>query len=430
MCTAMRAAVSGRLRWAVNIEEWRPEGEASGQEFQFLLSLIQEDDDRERVMKYRTLQDRKRALLSRLMCRRASAAVLGLDSFAEIEIGRTKGKKPFLKRPRPADAALSNFNFNISHEGDWVVLASEPVCVCGVDVAAPPECRPGARCPDMSKAELTELTREEWEAVRQAGLLEPASVPKALRGYDVFQRHWSAKEAFVKARGDGIAFDMGRASFQFDEQDSQGDGESFLGTATVDGELASRWLFFQDRFSGNHWITVARGPTTDVVDANGAFMSTLAKPTERFTVQAWAAELRAESPGFEIIPVGFLVPGDRMSDYVASGGLAWEQQADVEVEVTAGPHSEPGPSGAGAAEGPQAAQIWKVVGGADKGGIIVREARELASPQAPERLATGALVRELALVGERLQYERLEGDGPLSGWVSLSLKGVPLVTRI
>lgn len=30
-----------------------------------------------------------------------------------------------------------NFNFNVSHEGDYVVLASEPLCICGIDVAAP-----------------------------------------------------------------------------------------------------------------------------------------------------------------------------------------------------------------------------------------------------------------------------------------------------
>jgi hypothetical protein len=38
-------------------------------------------------------------------------------------------------------AAAPNFNFNVSHEGEFVVLASEPVAIVGVDVAAPGQLR-------------------------------------------------------------------------------------------------------------------------------------------------------------------------------------------------------------------------------------------------------------------------------------------------
>ena len=36
-----------------------------------------------------------------------------------------------------ARASAPNFNFNVSHEGDYVVLAAEPVLLVGVDVSAP-----------------------------------------------------------------------------------------------------------------------------------------------------------------------------------------------------------------------------------------------------------------------------------------------------
>jgi hypothetical protein len=36
-----------------------------------------------------------------------------------------------------------NFNYNVSHEGHFVVLASEPHTVCGVDCAAPSQLRRG-----------------------------------------------------------------------------------------------------------------------------------------------------------------------------------------------------------------------------------------------------------------------------------------------
>ncbi|CAE8638575.1 unnamed protein product, partial [Polarella glacialis] len=77
-----------------------------------------------------------------------------------------------------------------------------------------------------------------------------------------------------------------------------------------------------------------------------------------------------------------------------------------------------------------AATTWKVVGGADKGGIVVRAGRALTSAQLPERLATGAVVQELQLEGERLKYSRLSGDGPQMGWVSLRLKDKELLVEV
>merc|ERR1719382_1949756 len=52
---------------------------------------------------------------------------------------------------------------------------------------------------------------------------------------------------------------------------------------------------------------------------------------------------------------------------------------------------------------------WEVVGGSDKGGILVREGLDTKSTQLPERLATGAFVEEVELEGERLHYKKLSG---------------------
>jgi len=75
------------------------------------------------------------------------------------------------------------------------------------------------------------------------------------------------------------------------------------------------------------------------------------------------------------------------------------------------------PAGAGG-------QVWKIVGGADKGGILVRTGPDTSAPQAAERLSTGALVEELELRGgERLNYRLLKGSGPAEGWVLIKLAG-------
>lgn len=70
---------------------------------------------------------------------------------------------------------------------------------------------------------------------------------------------------------------------------------------------------------------------------------------------------------------------------------------------------------------------WEVVGGADKGGILVREGEGLKSPQCADRLSTGAILEEVELKGERLHYKILEGTGPAEGWVSLKISGKELV---
>ena len=78
------------------------------------------------------------------------------------------------------------------------------------------------------------------------------------------------------------------------------------------------------------------------------------------------------------------------------------------------------------------AHVWRVVGGGDKGGIIARVGEDVRTADlAEERLATGALLTELAQLGDRLHFRKLCGSGPAEGWVSLRLQsGKALVERV
>lgn len=75
-------------------------------------------------------------------------------------------------------------------------------------------------------------------------------------------------------------------------------------------------------------------------------------------------------------------------------------------------------------------QYWEVVGGADKGGILVRDGQATGSAQLGTRLSTGAIVEELQLIQERLNYKLFSGDGPEVGWVSIKLPGKDLLLRV
>mmetsp|Transcript_11053 Transcript_11053/g.20068 ORF Transcript_11053/g.20068 Transcript_11053/m.20068 type:complete len:391 (+) Transcript_11053:40-1212(+) len=76
------------------------------------------------------------------------------------------------------------------------------------------------------------------------------------------------------------------------------------------------------------------------------------------------------------------------------------------------------------------AQKWEVVGGADKGGILIREGVDLKSPQCSDRLSTGAIVEQVSLVGDRLQYKLVSGTGPAEGWASVRISGKELLVKV
>lgn len=71
--------------------------------------------------------------------------------------------------------------------------------------------------------------------------------------------------------------------------------------------------------------------------------------------------------------------------------------------------------------------IWVVVGGAGKGGVLVRSGEALDSRPFPSKLVTGSKIEEIEIIGNRFHYRRLRGDGPDFGWINMSLHNRPLI---
>ena len=309
---AAAVAATGMARWAVDSSAWSPAKQDKSAEFQFLLSLIGEAEERKGVTQYLRWEDRVRALMSRLLSRRCSALALGLKQ-GDVTVERTKGRKPFLSmRSRSLSdlsvaAAKPNFNFNVSHEGQYVVLASEPFCVCGVDVAAPDQFRRSGGAPeqDLEKFFSTMkdiLTKREWAYVRDAQTPDA----QALR----FRYFWSCKEAFTKARGDGLAFGLGKA--EFDLTLRPGPKLAFDATVAVDGKRLPDWRFAGEELGNGHIVTVARGPPADIIDAKGEFKATIG------VQRVGADHLDAPKPDFALLTARDLVPSDRIGDYLTA----------------------------------------------------------------------------------------------------------------
>lgn len=291
---------AGSVRYAVRLSSWRLEAEPkSSMEFNFLLKLVSTDAERAGVLRFVRAVDQKRALLSRLLAQHVCTTVLGLAP-AEVVIERTAGRKPFAARST-SPGGLRNFNFNVSHEGDFVVVATEATCLCGVDVCSADQLRlgPGATCDQLRDLMGPLLSGDEWRR------LERVDDDRARLG--LFKTFWSCKEAFVKARGDGLQFDLARADFEpvrFDDR-----GRWRQAALRLDGFLDPDWRFDLEALDDSHICTVALGPAKAALDANGKFKATLIGP------RSDRDDLCRPRPRFRVLAVGDLVPPQMRRDF-------------------------------------------------------------------------------------------------------------------
>ncbi|KAG1661534.1 hypothetical protein FOA52_000044 [Chlamydomonas sp. UWO 241] len=289
----MSGAPLGVLRWAVDSASWEP----SAGEFDACLGLLP-SEERDAVRRFIKEDDRKRAVVSRLLQRAAVCAVCDVD-IADVNIARTKGRKPFTTNAKPHGAP--NFNFNVSHEGNFTALAADPLCVVGIDVAAPNQVR---RRGGEAFATAIEIFRAQFAPSEWALIQGCAHDEGQMESW--FQRLWSLKEAFVKARGDGLGFEpLSRAEFSFTRRPEDGGLDGSSASVAVDGVRQPSWSFELQRLGGDHWVSVARGPPHDIVDAHGHFTATFGRP--RLTADEVGRHVKgAPGPAFALLSVAQL----------------------------------------------------------------------------------------------------------------------------
>jgi len=161
-------------------------------------------EDKEKVLKYRFYHDSVRSLLGRLQILRLLAVVMKIDP-SSISIEKTKKGKPYVANPEACpDPALRGMQFNISHHGDWVILAAESHFSVGCDVMNIDRRRGGTET--FFRHMKSNFSEGEWAEVQsEAG---------GVRGKMTrFMRLWTLKEAYVKALGMGLSLEPKRVCF-------------------------------------------------------------------------------------------------------------------------------------------------------------------------------------------------------------------------
>jgi 4'-phosphopantetheinyl transferase len=261
----------GQQRWIVDVREWQ----LSEPQIKFLYTLLSEEESA-RVARFLHDSDRRLALGSRLLQRALIGHVLGVEQ-SDVLISRTSYGKPFCANlPRlltaqpERESALKQWNYNVSHHGSKVVIISEADRICGVDILDGSDLRPITQEGGI-KAYLrcfeNKFAPQEWAVINQTKGCDRACLTE-------FYRHWAMKEAYIKALGCGLSYDLQRIRFEYITTCS---ADRTTAVAYVDGIAARDWLI-ELIYMDSYIICVALGPASSpdtLLAANNCSFTTL-----------------------------------------------------------------------------------------------------------------------------------------------------------
>ena len=209
--------VAGPSRPTISVDEvqvWRVSLSSSyRQDFDALLS----PDERERAARFHFERDRQRFKIAHASLRIILGRYLNLAP-ASLRFAQTDYGKPFLTNLE-ADGLL----FNMSHSGELALIAIAREREIGIDV----EFIRG----DFATSEVAEHFFSVAEIYTLSGL-DPHQRAGA------FFNCWTRKEAYVKARGEGLSMPLD----QFDVSLAPGVPAAML-TNRIDESEKSRWSF-------------------------------------------------------------------------------------------------------------------------------------------------------------------------------------------
>ncbi|ORY89471.1 4'-phosphopantetheinyl transferase superfamily [Leucosporidium creatinivorum] len=208
-----------------------------------LLHLVDEASAAQ-IKRFRRLEDTQRCFLGRVLPRYLLAKELKLP-WSSLAFGRSSKGRPFAIHPE----LPSNFDYNVSHDSNWIVLASLPPSSAatrvGVDVMR-------VRIPWEGETvnQFVEGLKDQLTSAEQRWLA--SSTTSAIKLRRIFAL-WTLKESYTKAVGEGLSLDLKRLEFRFPSWDSFEDVKGFF-----DGSPLAGWTFELLEIDEGHLVAVAR----------------------------------------------------------------------------------------------------------------------------------------------------------------------------
>ncbi len=187
---------------------WRVEL-ASLAEAESRWQMLLSPDEQTRAARFHFVRDRQRFSATRALLRIVLASYLG-SAPEQLTFSYSDKGKPYLKSRRTDDAV----EFNISHSGQIALLAFARGRAVGVDVEQ-----------IRDNLDPLAIARRYFSAQEQRQL---AALEESER-YAGFFRCWTRKEAYIKARGDGLSLPLD----SFDVSLKPGDERALLACRTT-----------------------------------------------------------------------------------------------------------------------------------------------------------------------------------------------------
>lgn len=173
----------------LKVYSYRLVDKAEFEDFYKRINLHLPEGLQSKIDSFRFVADKQRSLMGNLIVRQFYAKTLNLNPM-KIEFDYNEHEKPSLKNHPKA-------HFNISHSGDYVVVAFSD-CPVGVDI----EKNKGNRL----KVAKRFFTREELDDLN--------AFPEEQKQIDYFYTLWTLKESYMKALGNGISMSLSSFSFK------------------------------------------------------------------------------------------------------------------------------------------------------------------------------------------------------------------------
>lgn len=245
-------------------------------------------EEKERIGQFMFAKDAKSAMAGRLLLRRLVCDRMGVP-WADIRLERSPRGKPYLANPACSSPESVGWSFNISHQGDYAVLAAEQGLQVGVDVMK--TTMPGSSSvPEFFRIMTRQFTDYEWSVIRRAG--------SEWEQLTMFYRHWVLKESFIKAIGTGLAFNLQRAEFHLSPEPIADGKVCRRTTMHLDEEEEEVWTFEETVLGKDHHVAVALRPR-HTVRSVPAPPPAITYPPPSFTFLSFSDLISMATPLFE-----------------------------------------------------------------------------------------------------------------------------------
>ncbi|XP_025829726.1 L-aminoadipate-semialdehyde dehydrogenase-phosphopantetheinyl transferase [Agrilus planipennis] len=227
---------SKSVRWTFNISKWQP----TVQDIKLATSCIQ-PEEKARLAKFVFKNDFKASLIGRLMMRKFVHDVTKVP-YNSIKFSRDNKGKPVVISPETVLA------LNVSHQGDFAVLAGEAgLSMIGADIMKV-EYTGGKSLSEFFRIMSRQFSVSEWITIKSC-----KSEDEQLGS---FYRHWCLKESYVKAIGVGITISLQDLSFKI-KTPCLSEKNVITDTELYVKNEKQNWIFEESLINNKHIVAVA-----------------------------------------------------------------------------------------------------------------------------------------------------------------------------